>query len=80
MTIAEVISKALIAASLVPVLTAIFMGAVTAVFSLPNEPIAENLLKRPDLIAEKRADNGRVIDADSECIGGRNLSNYSHAV
>ena len=47
---AVVIRKALIAAILVPVLAAIFMGAVTAAFSLPNEPIIQNILKRPGLI------------------------------
>ncbi len=63
------IRKALIALGLTPLLAAVFLGGVVAVFAIPNEAIIENLTDRPDVLYARRADNGRVIDADTECIG-----------
>lgn len=61
--------KALIALALTPFLSALFFGAILAAFAVPNEPIIRSLTERPDVLASRRADNGRVIDADTECIG-----------
>lgn len=61
--------KALLALSLTPVLAALFFAASLAAFAVPNGPILENLRDRPDVLLARRADNGRVIDADTECIG-----------
>ena len=54
---------------LAPVLAVLFASLVTGVFALPNAPIAEHLLEREDLLDDRRTNNGRVIDADTECIG-----------
>lgn len=62
-------AKALIALALTPIVAGIFLAAVTAVFALPNDPIIAHLLERPETLMARRADNGRVIDADTECIG-----------
>jgi hypothetical protein len=62
-------AKALIALALAPVIAAIFLAAVVAAFALPNEPIIAHLTERPETLTARRADNGRVIDADTECIG-----------
>ena len=64
-----VLKKALLALGLTPFLAALFLGAIVAVFALPNGAIIENLTDRPDVLVARRADNGRVIDADTECIG-----------
>lgn len=61
--------KALIAALLTPVIAAAFLAALLAAFAIPNEPILRHLMDRPDVLYARRADNGRVIDADTECIG-----------
>ena len=61
--------KALWAAGLTPLLVLIFVTSLTASFAIPNDPIVENLLKRESLLLDRRANNGRVIDADTECIG-----------
>jgi len=61
--------KALIALGLAPVLTAIFLAGIVAAFAIPNTPIIKNLNDRPEVLYARRADNGRVIDADTECIG-----------
>ena len=61
--------KAMMAAALTPLLTAIFAALVTLAFMIPNGAIKENILDRPDVVDDRRADNGRVIDADTECIG-----------
>lgn len=61
--------KALIALALTPVIAAAFLAALLAAFAIPNEPILRNLMDRPDVLYARRADNGRVIDADTECIG-----------
>lgn len=61
--------KALIALGLTPVLTVLFLAGIFAVFAIPNEPIVKNLTDRPEVLFARRADNGRVIDADTECIG-----------
>lgn len=63
------VKKALIALGLTPVLTALFLAGILAVFAIPNEPIVKNLTDRPEVLFARRADNGRVIDADTECIG-----------
>ncbi len=63
------VKKALIALGLTPILTALFLAGILAVFAIPNEPIVRNLTDRPDVLLARRADNGRVIDADTECIG-----------
>ncbi len=65
----RLLRKALIAALSAPALFASFVLVLTLVFALPNGPITDNLLERPGLIDDRRADNGRVIDADTECIG-----------
>ncbi len=69
MSAGELGRKAVIAALLAPALLAAFVLLLTGAFALPNGPIVANLLDRPDLIDDRRADNGRVIDADTECIG-----------
>lgn|GEM_PF-3778032 len=61
--------KASVVCMLTPVLVLLFASLVTIVFALPNAPIAEHLLEREDLLDDRRANNGRVIDADTECIG-----------
>ena len=61
--------KAGLAALLAPILALLFAGFVTMVFALPNAPISEHLLEREDLLDDRRTNNGRVIDADTECIG-----------
>jgi hypothetical protein len=63
------VRKALVALALTPLLTGLFLAAIVAVFALPNEAIIKNLTDRPDVLFARRADNGRVIDADTECIG-----------
>lgn len=45
------------------------MTLLVGAISVPNEPVIEHLLERPDVLTARRANNGRVIDADSECIG-----------
>lgn len=61
--------KALLSLAFTPLLTALFLAAMLAAFAVPNEPIIRNLTERPDVLLARRADNGRVIDADTECIG-----------
>ncbi|MCA8889783.1 MAG: hypothetical protein KDA46_13190, partial [Parvularculaceae bacterium] len=61
--------KALIALAATPLIAALFLAGVVAAFSVPNAAILASLKDRPELIAERRANNGRVIDADTECIG-----------
>ncbi len=61
--------KALIALALTPILAGVFLISVMAVFALPNDPIIAHLVERPETLMARRADNGRVIDADTECIG-----------
>ncbi|MEM9704517.1 MAG: hypothetical protein AAF850_00415 [Pseudomonadota bacterium] len=61
--------KAGICAALLPLLAAVGFAALAASFALPNDPIRASLLDRPDDINTRRASNGRVIDADTECIG-----------
>ncbi|MEZ5920106.1 MAG: hypothetical protein R3C60_02020 [Parvularculaceae bacterium] len=64
-----IVKKAALAALMTPIIMAIFLGLVIAAFSVPNAPVKEHLLERPDVLLARRADNGRVIDADTECIG-----------
>lgn len=64
-----VIRKALLALCLTPAIAALFLAGVLASFAVPNEPILKNLQERPQVLLARRADNGRVIDADTECIG-----------
>lgn len=61
--------KALIALLTLPVLAAIALGGLSLVMSLPNDQILENLTEKPEILTARRASNGRVIDADTECIG-----------
>lgn len=63
------VRKALIALALTPVLAALFFGGAISAFAIPNGPILRNLTERPEVLLARRADNGRVIDADTECIG-----------
>ena len=63
------LKKALAAVALTPILAALFLGGILAAFAIPNEPILKNLQDRPEVLFARRADNGRVIDADTECIG-----------
>ena len=63
------LKKALAALAMTPLLAAAFLAAIIAAFAVPNEPIIRNLTERPDVLISRRADNGRVIDADTECIG-----------
>ncbi|MEZ5895310.1 MAG: hypothetical protein R3C40_10590 [Parvularculaceae bacterium] len=63
------VRKALIALAATPLIAALFLAGVVAAFSVPNAAILVNLTDRPELIYERRANNGRVIDADTECIG-----------
>ncbi len=60
---------ALVALALTPVLAALFLAAIVGAFAIPNEPIIRHLMERPEVLLARRADNGRVIDADTECIG-----------
>jgi hypothetical protein len=62
-------AKALIALALTPVLAGAFLISLMTVFALPNDPIIAHLVERPETLTARRADNGRVIDADTECIG-----------
>ena len=64
-----IVKKAALAALMTPIITAIFLGLVVAAISVPNAAVTEHLLERPDVLLARRADNGRVIDADTECIG-----------
>ncbi len=61
--------KAIIALAATPLIAALFLAGVIAAFSAPNAAILASLNDRPELMYERRADNGRVIDADTECIG-----------
>ncbi len=61
--------KVVMALALAPVLTGLFVLALVIVFSLPNGPISGHLLERSDILDDRRTNNGRVIDADTECIG-----------
>lgn len=61
--------KALIALAATPLIAAAFLALTAAVFAIPNERIIRNLNDRPEALLARRADNGRVIDADTECIG-----------
>ncbi|MBI1393141.1 MAG: hypothetical protein GC152_10415 [Alphaproteobacteria bacterium] len=63
------LKRAMACALLAPALAGTFALLATLVLSLPDEPIAANILDRPDVLLSRRADNGRVIDADTECIG-----------
>ena len=69
MTRQILLRKAGAAILLAPIFAVLFAGLVTAVFALPNAPITEHLLEREDLLDDRRTNNGRVIDADTECIG-----------
>lgn len=62
-------AKALRALILTPFLSAAFLTGILFAFSIPNAPIVKNLTDRPEILLARRADNGRVIDADTECIG-----------
>ena len=61
--------KALFALAIAPLLTALFLAGVLAAFAVPDAPVLRNLQDRPEVLFARRADNGRVIDADTECIG-----------
>lgn len=63
------LKKGLAALALTPLIAAAFVAVATAVFAIPNEPIVRHLTERPEVLLARRADNGRVIDADTECIG-----------
>ena len=61
--------KAVICFALVPICIGVFTALLTLAAMVPNATILENSLDRPDVLLSRRADNGRVIDADTECIG-----------
>jgi hypothetical protein len=61
--------KAALALALIPVLAALFARLLTLAFALPDAQIVEAILERPSVVVDRRADNGRIIDADTECIG-----------
>jgi len=67
--IARLPEKALLALVAIPALAAIFGRIMALAFAAPNAPITGNILERPSIVVDRRADNGRVIDADTECIG-----------
>ena len=69
MTFAYLAKKAAIALALLPLLAGVAVLGIVSVFALPNESIAKNILERPEIVQARRANNGRVIDADTECIG-----------
>ncbi len=66
---ATLLRKAGIAVLTIPIIAVVFTGLLTAVMALPNDTIKANVLDRPEVLLDRRADNGRVIDADTECIG-----------
>jgi len=61
--------KVLLATVIAPLMMLLFVTSLTFSMSLPNAPIAKNILERESVLLDRRADNGRVIDADTECIG-----------
>ncbi len=65
----EVTRKAAAAIALYPALAGLFLALIIAATALPNEPIRKNILAQERVLLDRRADNGRVIDADTECIG-----------
>ncbi|OFW99557.1 MAG: hypothetical protein A3E78_00170 [Alphaproteobacteria bacterium RIFCSPHIGHO2_12_FULL_63_12] len=65
----SIVKKAAIAIGLAPALAALFLVGVVAAFAVPNDAVIKNLNDRPEVLYARRADNGRVIDADTECIG-----------
>jgi hypothetical protein len=67
--VTAVLRKALAALAATPVLAGLFLLGVVAAFSVPNEDIVRHIADRPEVVQARRADNGRVIDADTECIG-----------
>lgn len=62
-------NKVIVAIAATPVIAAAFVAAIVVAFAIPNAPIERHLIDRPDTLLDRRADNGRVIDADTECIG-----------
>lgn len=69
MNATEVARKAGVALALYPALAILFLLLTMAAMALPNAPIRENILAQERVLLDRRADNGRVIDADTECIG-----------
>ena len=61
--------KAALALVLIPVLAAVFARILALAYAVPDAPIIAAILERPSVVLDRRADNGRVIDADTECIG-----------
>ncbi|MCB2112526.1 MAG: hypothetical protein KDD85_03155 [Parvularculaceae bacterium] len=75
--------KSFAALAITPILTIVFFAGVLSAFAVPSAPILRNLLERPDVLFARRADNGRVIDADTECIGvsiGLDLTGEPHTL
>ncbi len=68
-TAREILQKALIALLATPLIAGVFLAAIIGAFAIPNEKIVAHLMERPEVLTARRADNGRVIDADTECIG-----------
>ncbi|MEO1015191.1 MAG: hypothetical protein AAFX08_08395 [Pseudomonadota bacterium] len=66
--IPRVARKAMVCAALAPAIAAAFLAIITVAASLPDAPITANILERKEVLLSRRADNGRVIDADTECI------------
>lgn len=64
-------------AALLPVLALALWGLLTASFMLPNAVIADHAGARPNVLLADRADNGRVIDHHTECIG-LSVGLYAH--
>ncbi|MEM7741258.1 MAG: hypothetical protein AAF225_10700, partial [Pseudomonadota bacterium] len=64
-----VLLKVGIAAGIAAALFVAFTLAVFLVFLIPNEPIAKNLTRSLDAIDDTYTVNGRVVDANTECIG-----------
>ena len=65
----QIYPKALVCVAIAPLLVICFSCLVTLAMMLPNEQIYDNVFDRHSSILDRRADNGRVIDADTECIG-----------
>jgi len=61
--------KGMLALALTPFLALTFFAGILSAFAVPNSSVLRNLEDRPDVLFARRANNGRVIDADTECIG-----------
>ncbi|MEO0695168.1 MAG: hypothetical protein AAFY84_03635 [Pseudomonadota bacterium] len=65
----QLVRKACALLALMLVFAVIMTGALAAVYGLPNGTIAKNIKDDLPVLLQRRANNGRVIDADTECIG-----------